>query len=103
MAFPDAGHSGYDLAGRAIPALKRILVDEGLLNGMKRALRSGKSFDRRDLGSLQDAASVMQALTRSTIDQDRAGSARALVAALLCPVVCRRSPGDRAAKPAPHG
>jgi hypothetical protein len=45
VTFVDARHRRHDLTRRAITALEGILVDEGLLHGMKRAIRSRQSFD----------------------------------------------------------
>src|SRR5258708_40063245 len=39
MALMDAGHRRHDLTGRAIAALQRVVVDEGLLHRVRRAVR----------------------------------------------------------------
>src|SRR5262249_35826085 len=51
VPFLDAGYAGHDLAGRAEAALKRIVLDEGGLQGMQR-FTSGQAFDRGDLASV---------------------------------------------------
>ena len=41
MAFGDAGDRRHDLAGRAVAALERVVIDEGLLHRMQRAVGRG--------------------------------------------------------------
>src|SRR5437763_2467452 len=52
MAFLDASNRRHDLAGRAIAALKAVMIDERLLHGMEASGRRSDAFDRGDLMSL---------------------------------------------------
>ena len=61
--FRDHAHSGADLSGRAVAALKGILVDERLLDGMQR-LPCREPFDRRHRAPSFMIASVRQDRTR---------------------------------------
>src|SRR5690348_5019144 len=45
MALSDTGDCRHDLARRAITALKCIMVDEGLLHGVERTVRTVQPFD----------------------------------------------------------
>lgn len=45
VAFVDAGYGRHDLPGRAIAALKSILVDKRLLHGVQCAVGRGQAFD----------------------------------------------------------
>src|SRR5207249_1375382 len=47
VALPDAGQAGHDLAGRAVAALQRVVVDERLLQRVQPAVRPGDAFDGR--------------------------------------------------------
>src|SRR5277367_5969761 len=44
VAFPNAGNRRHDLSGRAIPALKGVVVDKRLLHHVQGAGRSGEPF-----------------------------------------------------------
>ena len=83
VAFLDAGDRRHDLAGRAVAALEGVVIDEGLLHRMQRAVRLGEAFDGGDLLAL-DARGERQARQHAAaVDQHRAGAALAMVAALL--------------------
>ncbi len=48
LPFPEQGDGGHDHAGRAVAALRGLLVDESLLHGVEAAVR-GQAFQRHDL------------------------------------------------------
>src|SRR5207245_733932 len=50
-AFSEQANRGTDLTRSAVPALKGILLKEGLLHGMKR-LALSQALDGRDLGTI---------------------------------------------------
>src|SRR5579864_7328998 len=45
VALRDAGDRRHDLTGGAVSALEGVVVDEGLLHGVKRAAWARESFD----------------------------------------------------------
>lgn len=63
MAFVDASDGRHDLTGGAEPALKRVLIDERLLDRMELTLGC-QALDRRARRPSSDAIRIMQAFTR---------------------------------------
>src|SRR5437868_1395540 len=51
VVLVDAGNCRYHLAGRAVAALKGVVVDEGLLDGMQ-PIALGEPLDRDDLAAI---------------------------------------------------
>jgi hypothetical protein len=88
----DAGHAAPDLVGHAdggtelpggtVSALKTIMLDEG---GLKRVqpIFTAEPFDRRDRAILVLYGERQAGIDPFAVDEDRAGSAGALVAAFL--------------------
>lgn len=84
MPFVDAADGGHDLAGRTIAALKRILVDERLLHGMKRPVLFSQPFN----GSYRASNRGQESEARQHLhaaDLHGAGTALTMVTSLLCP------------------
>jgi hypothetical protein len=79
----DQSDSRTDLARRAIAALKPVMVDEGLLQGMQQAVR-GQPFDGRDFGTVLHDGEGQAGDDTPSVDQHGAGAASAVVAPLLC-------------------
>jgi len=48
VSLADARDGGHDLARGTVAALKSVVVDEGLLHRMQRAVRRCESFDCLD-------------------------------------------------------
>src|SRR5262245_5707431 len=76
------GHGGADLAGRAISALQSIMAHESGLHWMQ-SIFTGEALDRGDLGSIMHYRERQAAVDALPVDDDRAGAALSLVAALL--------------------
>jgi hypothetical protein len=51
LTFRNETDRGTDLPGRAVAALERIVIDEGLLHGMECTV-DGKTFDCGNLGAV---------------------------------------------------
>ena len=83
MAFLHAADRRHDLARRAVAALEGVVVDEGLLHRVQRAVAAGQALDRRDLPALGHGGQRQAGQHAAAVDQHRAGAALALVAALL--------------------
>ena len=73
---------GHQLAGRAEAALESVVLDEGRLQGMKRA-PLGEAFDRRHPLLLHRGRQGEAGEDAASVDEDGAGAALAVVAALL--------------------
>src|SRR5262249_19447833 len=71
-----------DHAGSAIPALKCLFVEEGLLCWVESAVRS-ESLDRRDLGAGDFRDRGAAGTRRAAVDENRAGAALPFAAAVL--------------------
>jgi len=71
-----------DLPWRAVAALKAVMGDEGLLQGVQFAVRR-QSFDGRDLGAVLHDGEGQAGNDAPPIDEHRAGAALAVVATLL--------------------
>src|SRR5689334_9923509 len=84
MTFVNAGDSRHDLPRRTVAALERIMSDERLLHGMKRAVRLRQAFDCGDLLPLCHCSQRQAGKDPTTIDKNRAGATLAVVAALFC-------------------
>jgi len=82
LALGDQAGGGTNLARGAIAALEGIVLDEGLLQWMHRAsLR--QALDRRDVRAVLHHRQGEAGIDSSAIDQNRAGPALAVIAALL--------------------
>src|SRR5689334_287758 len=75
MAFLDAGDRRHDLAGRAIAALKRVVVDEGLLHRMQIARWPGEPLYGRDLAPLCHDGEGHAGEDPLSVDMDCTGAA----------------------------
>src|ERR1700730_13908462 len=74
----------HDLPGRAVAALKAVMADERLLQWMQLPVPR-ESFDRRHLSALALRGEGEAGQHALAVDQDRARTARPLIAALLRP------------------
>jgi len=83
MTFVDASHSGEDLPWRAVPALKRIMIDERLLHRVQRAVRLGEAFDCRDIFAFRACSQGEARQNAASVDQYRARAALSVIATLL--------------------
>ena len=81
-ALRDEARGRADLTGRAVAALECVVVDEGLLQRMQRAV-GGEPLDGGDLGAVLHDDQRQAGIDAPAVDQDRAGAALALIAALL--------------------
>ena len=84
LAALDEAHRREDHAGRAVAALERVVVVEGLLNRMELAVRR-KSFDRRDLHPVGLDSEHRARLHRLAVHEHGARPARGRVAAHVRP------------------
>ena len=84
MPFSDAADRRDDLPRRAVAALECVLIDEGLLHRVQRAPLLGKPLDCRHRATHRDGEGQAAEDARA-VDQHRASSALAVVAALLRP------------------
>ena len=82
FAFGDQAGSRADLARRAIAALERVMVDEGLLQRMQRAFAC-QTFDGDDLGAVLHYRERKTGIDPPSIHQHRARATLAVVAALF--------------------
>src|SRR5262249_14296705 len=73
---------GADLAGRAVTTLKRVVLDERLLQRMD-VVVVRKPLDRRDRFAFVRDGEREAALCADAVDQDSAGAALAVIAPLL--------------------
>jgi hypothetical protein len=69
-------------SGSAVPALHRVLLDEGFLNRMQSTVRS-EAFDSCDLLALRGLQGRDARASGSVIEQHRTGAALAFAAAVL--------------------
>ena len=74
---------GAELAGRAIAALEGVVLDEGVLDRMQRAVGTGQAFDRGDRRAILHHRQGQAGVDPDAVDQDGAGAALAVVAAFL--------------------
>ena len=82
MTFAYQADGRTDLAGRAIAALERVMVDESLLDRMKRT-HLAKPFDRNDVRSIKCHCELQAGIDPLSIDEDRARTALTVIAAFL--------------------
>src|SRR5215469_16049653 len=75
-------YGGADLAGRAIPTLQAIMAHERGLHRMESVLL-GQALDGGDLVTIMHHRERQAAIDALSVDDDRAGAALSLVAALL--------------------
>src|SRR5437867_4527033 len=75
-------HRRADLAGRAVAALEGVAREECFLHGVQ-AVAVGQAFDRRDLGATVHDGERKAGIDPPTVDQNRAGTALAVVTAFL--------------------
>src|SRR5262249_30235090 len=71
-----------DLPRSAVPALERIVIDERLLNRMKRALFR-EPFDRRHRSAVLHDRQRQAGIDAAAINQDGAGAALTVIAAFF--------------------
>src|SRR5882757_1045485 len=83
MTFGDASHGGEDLPWRAVPALKRVMVDEGLLHRVQLAVGLGEALDCRDIFALRACCQSEARQNTAPVDQYRASPALSVIATLL--------------------
>src|ERR1044072_3232592 len=82
LALGNQARGGTNLAGGAVAALERSVLDEGLLQRMQRAsLR--QTLDGRDLRAVLHYHQGEARIYPAASDQNRAGPALAVIAALL--------------------
>lgn len=79
----DAHHAGQDLAGGAVAALSRVVVDEGLLQRMQLAVRALQALDGGHAPTVGLRGHRETRHHASSVHVNRAGAALPLVAALL--------------------
>src|SRR5262249_42611323 len=80
--FGDERDGGAELAGRTVPALESVMAHERGLHRMQNAL-VGQSLDGGDLGTVMHYRERQAAVDALAVDDDRAGAALSLIAALL--------------------
>src|SRR5262245_11314652 len=83
VTFAHTGDGGENLARCAVAALERVVIDEGLLHGMQRPPARREALDGRDRTPLRCYRERQARQHPTSCDQDRAGTALAMVAALL--------------------
>src|SRR5690606_15348349 len=83
VPFANARDGGHDLAGGAVAALERIVLDERGLHRMERAALAGETFDRRDLPPLGHDGEHEAGQRTLAVDVHGARAAFAAVATLL--------------------
>eukprot|EP01032_Pedospumella_encystans_P027696 gene27697-31289_t len=83
MALAHAGDGGHHLARRAVAALQRVVVDEGLLHRMQRAVGRGDALDGGDGAAVGLHAQREAGGDAPAVEVHGAGTALAVVAALL--------------------
>ena len=83
LAGVQHGHGTHDDAGDAKAALHRELVDEGLLDGVERAIGSLQALRGENGLALRPLRQVQAAVRRDAVDEHRAGSALSDLAAAL--------------------
>src|SRR5688500_15647478 len=77
------GHGGDHLAGCAEAALRPQLVDEGLLHGVKRAIRTTQAFHRHDLAAAHAMGERGAGVVGGAIDHHGARAALGAIATQL--------------------
>ena len=82
VPFPKCAFRGTDLPGCAIPALVRVVIDEGLLKGRKIVLAT-KPLYGGDRSSIQIDRESQATVDSYTIKQNRTGPTLSVVAALF--------------------
>src|SRR5690348_12331314 len=83
MPLLHACYRRHDLSGCAIAALERIVVDEGLLHRVQRAVGRGDSFDRRHRMTLDRSRKGKTGQNPPSIDKDGTRTALAVITAFL--------------------
>ena len=76
---PQQSFCSHHLSGRAVPALQRVLLDEGLLHGPE-LLAAHQAFHRRDFNTLSLECQRHAGIAGNARDQDRAAAAFAALA-----------------------
>ena len=82
--LPNGADGREDLSRRAVAALKAIAVQEGGLHRVK-LVACGEAFNRDDVLALAGRRERQTRQDTLAVDDDRAGAARTLIAALLRP------------------
>src|ERR1700735_915662 len=83
MSLVHACNGGHYLSRRAVPALKAVLIDEGLLHWMQLPM-SLKPLYRSNLFALNSNGQSEARQYALAVDMDCASSALPLVAAFFC-------------------
>ena len=84
MTLLDTSHRRHDLAGRAVTALERILVDESLLHRVQ-FVTLRKSLDGNDPLPLHGECQCQAGQHAPTFDQHRASTALAVITTFFAP------------------
>ena len=84
LDLAEHGDARADLARRAVAALVAVMLDKGLLHGVK-ITWGAEALDRNDLHALVHDREREAGIDPATVDNDRAGTTLAVVAALLGP------------------
>src|SRR5215475_566703 len=79
VPLANAADRRHDLSRRAVTTLKGIVVDEGLLHRMQRAVGSGEPLYRGDAAALCRGRKRQAGEYTSAVDQNRAGAALAVI------------------------
>ena len=82
VTFMDAGDGRTNLPGSAVTALESVVLDEGGLHRMEPGA-VGEPFNRGDLVAFVHDGEAETAVNSSAVDQNGAGAALPVIAALL--------------------
>jgi len=82
LAFGDQAGRRTDLPRRAIAALKCIMIDEGLLQRVQRAV-FGQALDRGDVGAVLHHGQCQAGVEPPSVDQDCTSAALSVIAAFF--------------------
>ena len=83
----EQGDGGADLARGAVAALEAVVLEEGGLDGVE-VVAVREAFDGGDFGSVGRDGEGEAGVDAAAVDEDSAGSALAVVAALLAAGEC---------------
>jgi hypothetical protein len=82
FALGDQAHRRTDLTGRAIAALKSVMIDKRLLYRVQRAI-FGQTLNGCDLRSILHGHQCQAGIDSATVHQNRTGAALTVVATFL--------------------
>jgi hypothetical protein len=83
LSFCDKARRRANLPGSAVTALKRVVIDECLLQWMKGSVDS-KALNGRDLGAVFHNRERQTGVDPPSLDQNGTRTALAVIAAFLC-------------------